>query len=216
MIRKASLDADQCDLKDRATSRIYVIDDDGEMRKSLHYLLATSGIASWPFVNGADFFEALPSLQPAPILLDIRMLGMDGLEILAELQARNVHWPVIVMSGHGDITIAVRAMKLGAIEFLEKPFETEALEASIDIAQEKLCAKLAREAEHAEAKYRLSLLTPRERQVINSLSTGVANKQVAFQMGLSTRTVEMYRASALTKLRSKSIAEVAVLLREIV
>ena len=121
---------------------VYVIDDDVDVRKSLHFLLATSDIRAWPFAGGEDFIGQLTDLSPAPILLDVRMAGIDGFGVMAELAAHGIGWPVIVMTAHGDIPVAVRAMKLGAIEFIEKPFLAEELEIALKRAFVVLAASL--------------------------------------------------------------------------
>jgi two-component system response regulator FixJ len=190
---------------------VYVIDDDSEVRRSLNFMLSSCGITSWPFSGGIDFFNQLPDLKPAPILLDIRMGRMNGLEVLAKLEVLGVKWPVVVMSGHGDISIAVRAMRLGAIEFLEKPFEMGALEASVALARESLQRAATDLARQGSAREYLSKLSARENEVLRALTDGAANKQVAHQLGLSTRTVEVYRASGLAKLKIRSIAEFVTL-----
>lgn len=190
---------------------VYIIDDDAEVRKSLHFLLASSWINGWPFALAADFIDQLPTLTPAPILLDIRMPGIDGLEMLEILKEREVNWPVIVMTAHGDVKIAVRAMKLGAIEFLEKPFQPEMLDevlerafGIIDQNEHRLRARVA-------ARDRISKLTARESELLAILIKGAANKVVAHQLDISVRTVEMHRRTLLAKLGVKSIAETVVL-----
>ncbi|TPG42569.1 DNA-binding response regulator [Sphingomonas koreensis] len=194
-----------------SNARVYVVDDDAEVRKSLHFLLATSSIQTWPFAGGDDFIEQLADLEAAPILLDIRMPVIDGFGVIAELAARSISWPVIVMTAHGDIPAAVRAMKQGAIEFIEKPFSVEDLEAAVMRGLEIVAAdEMVRERE-AAARDRVRKLTPREDEVIRELLTGAANKVVAYRLGLSTRTIEMHRASALNKLGLKSLAGVASL-----
>ena len=195
-----------------AESHVYVVDDDIEMRKSLHFLLSTMAIRSWPFGSGEDFFQQLPFLELAPILLDIRMAGMDGFEVLNELAARKVNWPIIVMTAHGDIAIAVRAMKLGAIEFLEKPFEPDALEAALARGFAIGTEIRAAAARQAVARGQLETLTDRERQVLDGLIEGASNKIIAYRLGLSVRTVEMHRGNAMGKLKLKSVAEAVALM----
>lgn len=189
-------------------NRVYVIDDDSHVRQSLYFMLSASQIQVWPFANAADFLEQIPILSPAPILLDIRMANIDGLQLLEILQERRVHWPVMILTAHGDVGVAVRAMKLGAIEFLEKPFAPEALEKAIGQA-----FHLLDQTEHVlssrdEARDLLGRLSQRESEVMAILMEGVPNKVAAHRLGLSVRTVEMHRANALAKLDVRSIAEV--------
>lgn len=195
----------------RKKRQVYVIDDDSDVRKSLHFLLASSSITAWPFAAASDFLDQLSGFAPAPVLLDIRMPNIDGLQLLAILKERAVDWPVIAMTAHGDVAVAVQAMKLGAIEFLEKPFASAMLDHALDLAYGVL--------EHLEHKLRardparrvIDRLTNREREIIALLMEGVPNKLVAHQKGLSTRTVETHRGNALAKLGVKSIAEVVAL-----
>lgn len=159
------------------------------------------------FKNGEAFLNCLGDLSPGPILLDIRMSGIDGIEVLAALSERGVKWPVIIMTGHGDVAIAVAAMKLGAIEFLEKPFNPETLVDSLNRAFGILKEGSRSQQEKAAARVQLATLTSRESDVVLNLVDGSANKIVAYRLGLSPRTVEMHRANALAKLGLKSVAD---------
>lgn len=188
--------------------KVYVIDDESEVRRSLHFLLSTAGLISWPFASAADFLDNLNDLQPAPILLDIRMPEIDGLSLMAALSARGINWPVIIISAHADIRVAVKAIKLGAIEFLEKPFDFESLETSLQIAFSQLASQTDTTALRHAAQQRFERLSPREREVIDVLMRGIPNKTAAHMLSLSVRTIEMHRANALAKMQVKSIAEV--------
>jgi two-component system response regulator FixJ len=194
-----------------AARSVYIIDDDSDMRKSLHFLLAASGITAWPFRAAADFFDQLEGLAPAPILLDIRMPDIDGLQALAILRERSVPWPVVVMTAHGDVKIAVRAMKLGVVEFLEKPFEPDLLDKVLEqiFSTFKQDESSFRSRDHARKL--IAQLSKREREVVAILIEGELNKGVAHRLGLSSRTVEMHRRNALAKLGVRSIAEVIYL-----
>ncbi len=189
-------------------ARVYVIDDESEVRRSLHFLLSTAGLVSWPFASASDFLDNLEELEPAPILLDIRMPDIDGIQLMNMLRDRGIEWPVIVMTAHGDIPIAVQVIKLGAMEFLEKPFEFEALELCLQNAFARLAAVKEADAVRNIARSRFELLSPRETEVVNVLMQGISNKAAAHVLSLSVRTIEMHRANALTKLEVKSIAEV--------
>ena len=159
------------------------------------------------FESGAAFLAALPNLAPAPVLLDIWMAGIDGMTVLTEIAANAVEWPVIMMTGHGDIAVAVKSMKLGAIEFLEKPFGPDMLDVCLTRAFGILSEASRSNQKKAAARARLATLTPRENDVVNSLLGGDANKIVAYRLGLSPRTVEEYRANTMRKLGAPSLSE---------
>ncbi|WP_349513282.1 response regulator [Erythrobacter sp. NFXS35] len=188
-----------------------MIDDDSGVRTSLHFMLAASGIQAWPFASAEDFLDQLPFLTPSPLLLDVRMEGIDGLQLLAILKQQGVSWPVVILTGHGDVALAVRAMKLGAIDFLEKPFTPEAIDQAIAQAFEMLDQMHHLLSAREQARYSIERLTARERETMAILMEGVPNKEVAHRLGLSVRTVEMHRGNALAKLNVKSVAEVVKL-----
>lgn len=215
MVQDNSIHLLQHDVEPRLqpTHHIYVIDDDSDVRKSLHFRLMASSITVWPFGDAGDFLDQIGGLNPAPILLDLLMPGIDGLQVLATLREREVQWPVIVMTAHGDVPIAVRAMKLGAIEFLEKPFPVGTLDRALDHAFRLLDSVVRSGSARAEARRLVDLLTPRKLEILTILTTGMQNKVVANRLGISVRTVEMHRSNALAKISLKSIAEVLALLR---
>lgn len=188
--------------------KAYVIDDDRDVRKSLHFMFAASNVSVRPFASADDFLEELRFLAPAPILLDIRMADIDGLQLLEILNDRAVVWPVIVLTAHAEVRIAVRAMKLGAIDFLEKPFAHDLLDQAMARAFDILDRTGDVLSARDQVRYRIGQLTSRERETLAILMEGVPNKEVAHRLGLSVRTVEMHRANALAKLKVRSIAEV--------
>jgi two-component system response regulator FixJ len=190
---------------------VYVVDDDADVRSSLHFLLASAAIRAWPFASAEEFIALLPNLGPAPILLDIRMANIDGMQLLDMFRQRALDWPVIVMTAHGDVSTAVRAMKLGAIEFLEKPFDAAELETILDQAFAALDQLRQAEAARNNARHLIGQLSRRESDVIRILMQGTLNKVAAHQLGLSPRTVEMHRGNALAKLGLKSMVEVVTL-----
>jgi len=186
---------------------VYVVDDDEAIRRSLGFMLKTSGHQVELFVCGEEFLKAAPKLDPGCVLLDIRMPGMDGLEVQTAMAARGVALPVVVMTGHGDIALAVRAMKGGAIDFLEKPFEKAAMLAALDQGFGRLGTTDLRRIRAREAATRLEALTPRERDVLRGLVDGLPNKSIAYDLGISPRTVEIHRANLMSKLDVKSLSE---------
>ena len=186
---------------------IYVVDDDEAIRRSLSFLLRTSGFAVELFEGGLPFLKAAGALAPGCVLLDVRMPDMDWLEVQRELRARGVMLPVIIMTGHGDVDMAVAAMKAGASDFIEKPFEKAALLACIEAARAQSVAARGASAQAQEAQARLNILTDRERDVLNGLVEGLPNKTIAFDLGISPRTVEIHRANLMQKLEVRSLAE---------
>ncbi|WP_300396575.1 response regulator FixJ [uncultured Sphingobium sp.] len=186
---------------------IYVVDDDEAIRRSLSFLLKTSGFAVQLFEGGMPFLKEAGHLAPGCVLLDVRMPDMDGLEVQRELRGRGVMLPVIIMTGHGDVDMAVQAMKAGASDFIEKPFEKAALLACIAAAQRQSVAERGLSARAMEAQARLNVLTDRERDVLNGLVDGLPNKTIAYDLGISPRTVEIHRANLMQKLEVRSLAE---------
>ena len=186
---------------------IYVVDDDEAIRRSLSFLLKTSGYAVRLFEGGTAFLKEAASLEPGCVLLDVRMPDIDGLEVQRELRARGVMLPVVIMTGHGDIDMAVAAMKAGASDFIEKPFEKAALLGCVEAARRVVVADRGAGARAEDARARLNGLTDRERDVLDGLVEGLPNKTIAFDLGISPRTVEIHRANLMQKLEVKSLAE---------
>ncbi len=186
---------------------LHVIDDDEAMRESLAFLLGTSGFEVKTFASAPAFLDALPDLDITCVVTDVRMHGMDGLEMMKRVKASGHHFPVIIMTAHGDVPLAVEAMKLGAFDFLEKPFEDEALITAINSAIQRGNAAAADEAETRNIEVRIKTLTPRERQVLDGLVAGQSNKVIGRELAISPRTVEIYRANVMTKMQASSVSE---------
>jgi two-component system, LuxR family, response regulator FixJ len=186
---------------------VYLIDDDEAVRRSAGFMLKTSGYAVNAFESGVAFLKEVKELEPGCILLDVRMPGLDGLEVQRELADRGVAYPVIVMTGHGDIGVAVQAMKSGAVDFIEKPFEKAVLLHAIEEGFARLASKSRAQVRQEEALVRLNGLTPRERDVLQGLANGLPNKTIAYDLGISPRTIEIHRANLMTKLEVSSLSE---------
>jgi len=186
---------------------VHLVDDDAAIRRSVGFMLKTSGHRVEAYESGADLLKNSNHLGEGCILLDIRMPGMDGLEVQEVLQEKGVNLPVIIMTGHGDVSLAVRAMKAGAVDFIEKPFDKHALLASLEEAYQRLSRKEATHDRMRDALVRLEALTPRERDVLNGLAQGLPNKTIAYDIGISPRTVEIHRANLMTKLGARSLSE---------
>lgn len=187
--------------------QVYLVDDEAPVRRSVGFMLKTSGYEVEQFESGEAFLKAAPHLAPGCVLLDVRMGGMDGLTVQMALKERGIMLPVIIITGHGDVGLAVRAMKAGAVDFLEKPFEKSAVMAAIDqaLARNQGRAELDRLADQARAQ--LNGLTPRERDVLNGLVEGQSNKVIAYDLGISPRTVEIHRANLMSKLGVNSLSD---------
>ena len=187
--------------------RVYLVDDDPSVRRSIGFMLKTSGFEVQTYESGVELLKEASRLDPGCILLDIRMAGMDGLEVQQALREKGVTHPVIIMTGHGDVSLAVQAMKAGAIDFIEKPFEKAVLLSALELAGDRLShSQLSRERA-SEAAVRLQVLTSREREVLDGLAQGLPNKTIAYDLGISPRTVEIHRANLMEKLRVRSLSE---------
>ena len=174
-------------------------------------MLETADRDSRPFADGEAFLTELGALEAGCILLDVRMPRMDGFQVMAELERRGIEWPIIVMTGHGEVPVAVRAMKCGAVDFIEKPFGEDLLIASLDRAFRLLSDRSRTAEERRGAVDRVSSLSTREREVLQALMTGLGNKQVAALLDISLRTVEMHRANMMDRLQVGSLAEALTL-----
>lgn len=186
---------------------IYVIDDDDAVRQSLEFLLKTAGMPVRGFESAKSFLEVLPQLRSGCIVTDVRMPGMTGIDLLKHVKERDIDIPVIVITGHGDISLAVEAMKIGAVDFLEKPFDDDQLLAAVRSALDKEANAAGHKAELAGIHDKLAALSNRERQVLEGLVAGNANKTIAFDLGISPRTVEIYRANLMTKMSANSLSD---------
>lgn len=186
---------------------VHVVDDEDSIRRSIGFLLRTSGFDVRAFESGPAFLREAKSVLPGCVLLDIRMPEMDGLEVQRAMAERGVALPVIVLTGHGDVAIAVQAMKQGAVDFLEKPFEKAQLLRALDVGFAQLEHRYVAEASAQQAAVRIAALTPREQDVLRGLAEGLPNKTIAYDLGISPRTVEVHRANVMTKLEVHSLSE---------
>lgn len=186
---------------------VHVIDDDVDVRQSLAFLLSTAGLAVRVHESAVAFLAALPGVQDGCVVTDIRMPDMDGLELQRRLRENGIGLPVIVMTGHADVALAVAAMKAGAVDFIEKPFDDKALLDAIQSALTRHAQDAESRARRSEIEARLDLLSVREREVLDGLVAGKPNKIIAFELGISARTVEVYRANVMTKMRAESLSE---------
>ena len=185
---------------------VYIVDDDGAFRRSVERLLRAVGLTAVSFESASAFLKAAPALVDGCVLLDVRMPGMGGLELQQQLKSLGFKLPIIVMTLKGDMETAVRAMKGGAVDFIEKPFNDEGILVAINAAL-ALPLGPARDSESMAAAQRVAGLTPRERQVLDAIVAGRLTKQIAYDLGISVRTVEVHRAHMLARLGTHSLAE---------
>ena len=185
---------------------VFLVDDDEAIRHSASFMLRHAGFMVKTYPDGITFLEQVTDENDGCILLDVRMPGMDGLAVQSVLNQRGINMPVIILTGHGDVPVAVEAMKGGAIEFLEKPYEKQALVGAIENAFNLLDSQSADDKRSADAKAKLTSLTPREMEVLECLVAGLTNKGIAQALSISPRTVEIHRAHMMEKLEADSLS----------
>lgn len=186
---------------------VHVVDDDAAIRDSLAFLLETAGLVCRTYDSAAALLSEIATLEPGCIVTDVRMPDMSGLEMVRRLTALGVRQPVIVMTGHADVPLAIEAVRAGVKDFIEKPFDDELLLSSIRAALADQANSLEDERQAADVRERMSSLSTRERQVLEGLVAGHANKVIAFDLEISPRTVEVYRANVMTKMQARSLSE---------
>ncbi|ABD89579.1 response regulator FixJ [Rhodopseudomonas palustris] len=186
---------------------VYVIDDDPAMRDSLEFLLSSVDFEVVLFESAVAFLEVVETLEFGCVVSDVRMPGIDGMDLLKRLKANRNPLPVVIMTGHGDVPLAVEAMKLGAIDFIEKPFEDDRLIGMIETALTQPKDGVRSDAIAPEIAARIETLSPRERQVMDGLVAGLSNKVIAREFDISPRTIEVYRANVMTKMQAGSLSE---------
>jgi two-component system response regulator FixJ len=186
---------------------VHVIDDDEAARQSLAFLLRANALEVQTHESGTAFLKVVPHIKSGCIITDVRMPEISGIDLLRRLKELRIRLPVIVITGHGDVPLAVEAMKVGAADFLEKPFDDAALLAAVRSALDRQGTESKRAAERAGINDRLAALSNRERDVLDGLVAGHANKRIAFDLGISPRTVEIYRANLMTKMQAASLSE---------
>lgn len=189
-----------------ASHTIHLIDDDEDVRKALAFLLGTAGHAVKVYESATVFLERLEGLQPGCIVSDIRMPGVDGLELQRRLREKSIALPMVIMTGHADVPLAVQAMKLGAVDFIEKPFSDDVMLGAIANALTSVPEAEAG-GQAGKIRARIDTLSERERQVLQGLLAGHPNKTIAYDLGLSPRTVEVHRANVMTKMAAGSLSE---------
>lgn len=186
---------------------VYVIDDDESARHSLEFLLDVAGIQVRSFASADDFLKAAPPLAGACVVTDVRMPGTSGIQLVEELKRRGAQVPVIVITGHADVPLAIQAMKAGVADFIEKPFDDAVMLSAIRDTLARQAGDARAQEERQAILERIATLSPREREVMEGLVAGQANKAIAFDLDISARTVEVYRAHVMTKMQAKTLSE---------
>jgi two-component system response regulator FixJ len=187
-------------------STVHLIDDDADVRESLAFLLSTADIEAVTYESAAAFLETASEARGC-VITDIRMPDIDGMELVRRLKAMGCDLPIIVITGHGDVPLAVEAMKAGVRDFIEKPFDDDVILGAVRQALLSRAESAAEAGERAEIQARLNTLSPREQQVLEGLVAGKPNKVIAFDLDISPRTVEIYRAHVMTKMQARSLSE---------
>ncbi|MGN7742472.1 response regulator transcription factor [Pseudomonas sp. 22526] len=190
-----------------AQQLVYVVDDDPGMLDSTVWLLESVGLKAVPFTSGREFLEHCDPSLDACVLLDVRMPGMGGLNVQEELRQRDIHLPLIFVSGHADVPIVVRAFKAGAVDFIEKPYNEQLLLDSVQQALSRADDRHSRNAGEARVEARLESLTPREKDVLLPLVQGYSNREIAEQLGVSVKTIDLYRARVMKRMQAEHLPE---------
>ena len=186
---------------------VHIVDDEESVRRSLDFLLRSANYRTERWGDGEAFLKGADKAEPACVLLDVRMPGMDGLQVQAEMAGRGYNLPVIVLTGHGDISTAVRAMQGGAVDFLEKPFNRERLLDALAVGFARIEDRETARKREDWARTEVAKLTEREKEVLEGLACGYPNKTIAYDLGISSRTVEVYRANVMTKFEVSNFAD---------
>jgi RNA polymerase sigma factor (sigma-70 family) len=194
---------------------VFVIDDDPSVRSSLEFLISTVGLEVESFDSAESFLQRKAPERPSCLVLDVRLRGLSGLDFQRELAARKIRTPIVFITGHGDIPMSVHAMKRGAIEFLTKPFRDQDLLDAIRVALERDRGRREQEKEIAELRQRFQSLTPREREVISMVVSGMLNKQIAGELGTAENTVKVHRSRAMEKMRAQTLADLVRMIEKI-
>lgn len=191
----------------RPEPTVFIVDDDQEVREAIGLLMESVGLAAEPYASAGDYLDAFAPSRPGCLVLDVRMKGMSGLDLQQRLASEPIHPPIIVITGHGDVPMAVRAVKTGAVDFIEKPFNDQVLLDAVHRALQRDAEVRGQAMRLADIKDRLQRLTPREREILDLIVAGRRNKVIAADLGISQSTVEAHRAKVMEKLEARSLSD---------
>lgn len=186
---------------------VYIVDDDQEVREAIGLLMDSVGLAAEPYACAQDYLDSFDPARPGCLVLDVRMKGMSGLDLQQRLASEPIHPPIIVITGHGDVPMAVRAVKTGAVDFIEKPFNDQVLLDAVHRAFEQDAERRGQASRLADIKERLERLTPREREILDQVVAGKRNKVIAADLGITQSTVEAHRAKVMEKMEARSLSD---------
>jgi RNA polymerase sigma factor (sigma-70 family) len=196
---------------DHPRPTVFVVDDDASIRRALRRLIESVGLEVETYASGLEFLGKMERHKPGCLLLDVRMPGLGGLELQERLAAERILLPVVFLTGHGDVPMTARAMKAGALDFIQKPFNEQELLEAVMRAIEEDGRRRAREAERDSVRERVNQLTPREREVFSLVASGKMNKEIAAEFGISEKTIKVHRARVMEKMGADSLAELVLL-----
>jgi RNA polymerase sigma factor (sigma-70 family) len=194
---------------------VFVVDDDASVRSSLKFLLSTVGLQAETFDSADSFLRKKRPHVPSCLVLDVRLPGLSGIDFQRELAARNIHIPIVFLTGHGDIPMSVRAIKAGAVEFLTKPFRDQDLLDAVRVALDRDRARRDQETEMADFRRRFESLTSREKEVISLVAAGMLNKQIAARLGTAESTIKVQRSRAMEKMEAESLADLIKMIQKV-
>jgi FixJ family two-component response regulator len=194
---------------------VFVVDDDASVRSSLKFLIGSVGLQVETLDSADTFLQRKPPDAPSCLVLDVRLHGLSGLDFQRELTARNIHIPIVFITGYGDIPMTVRAMKAGAVEFLTKPFRDQDLLDAVRLALERDCARREQEKEMTDIQQRFDSLTLRQQEVVSMVVAGMLNKQIAGQLGTTENTVKIHRSRAMEKMQAQSLADLVKMIEKL-
>ena len=202
-------------MKAAAVPTVFIVDDDAGMRQAVQDLVESVGLRAESFATGEEFLKKQRTAEPSCLVLDVRLPRLNGFDLQAELAKSNIRIPIIFLTGHGDVSMSVRAMKAGAVDFLTKPFREQEMLDAVTAALERDQKRCSEERSHSDLQGRFALLSERERQIMALVTGGLMNKQVAGKIGIAQQTVKIHRGKLMRKMRAKSLADLVLMAEDL-